>query len=64
MGKNGSEALIVVVDGNVGLRFSPTVDELLHTLHIFTGLSVRLAGLSYDNAFNWFASDVLNKPVV
>ncbi len=64
MGKNRGEALVVELDGDVRLRFSPTVDKLLHTLHVFAGLSVHLAWLAYDDTLYRFALNVLNKPIV
>lgn len=64
MSQDRGETLVVVFDGNLRLMFAPTIDELLHSCHILTWLSVRLTWLTDDNPLNWFTTDVIQQKVI
>ncbi len=49
-----SESFIIVLNGNLRVSLSPSVEEILHTRQVFTGLSVGLHRLADDNALHLF----------
>ena len=63
VGEDGGEALVVIVDGDLGDSLAPTVDKLLHTLEVLTGLTIGLAGLTDDDALHRLTSHVGLQPV-
>ena len=58
MSQDRSETLVIELYGNLRHCLTPTVDKLLHTLQILTGLSVRLAGFAYYNTLHLLTSDI------
>ena len=63
MGQYGSETLIIIVNGNLRHRLTPTIDKLLYTSQVLTGLAIGLAGFTNDNTLNRFTSDILRQIV-
>lgn len=59
MGQYGSEALVVILYGNVGHGLTPSVHELLHTLQVLAGLPVGLLGFTYHNTLHLFLGHIL-----
>ena len=62
MSQDRGETLVVQLDGNVGHSPAPTVDKLLHTSHILTGLAIRLTRLTDDDALYGFGLDIVLQP--
>ena len=63
MSQHRGKALIVELNGYL-LMIAPTVDKLLHSLQVLTGLSIGLAGFANNDSLNWFTSDVVDKKIV
>ena len=53
------EALVEEFYGYVGQEFAQAVDEGRDASHILAVLAVHLSWLSHDNAFHWFAPDIV-----
>ena len=63
MGKDGSEAFVVILDGYLRDGLAPAVDKLLHTRQVLAGLAIGLTGLANHNALNRLAGYVGLQPV-
>ena len=63
MSQDRSKTLVEEFNGNIRNSLAPTVDKLLHTLQILTGLTIRLARLSDDNTLNGLFRQIGFQPV-
>ena len=63
MGQHRGKPLVEELDGHLGNSLSPTIDKLLHTRHVLTGLTVRLPGLTDDDSFHRLLGQIGLQPV-
>ena len=63
MSQDRSKTLVEEFYGNIRNSLAPTVDKLLHTLQILTGLSIGLARLSDDDTLNGLFRQIGFQPV-
>ena len=63
MRQYGSETLVEILDRHLWNSLAPTVHELLHTLEVLTRLSVRLSGLSNNDALHRLPTHIGSQPV-
>ena len=61
MSQYGSEALVVILYGNLRHGLAPPIDKLLNTRQVFAGLTVGLSRLAYDDTFYRLALHIAAK---
>ena len=63
MCQNGSEPLVVCLNGNLRHGFAPSPHELHHALPVLAGLAICLAWLTDDYSLHFLAGSVVLQPV-